>query len=197
MVTQNISFAALMGMPQHTRSCEAAWQPRVVGHTAFRPWLLERGSLTARLKKHYPAFSVALLSQDWRKPYVDEQSILRINAACQAWVREVMLTGNGQSRVFAHSVIARQDLRGPWSRLRSIGRMPLGAALFANPRVRRGPLQFRKLCAHHPLHQTVCRYHPQLQQSPLWARRSLFCLHQHLLLVTEVFLPACVEQDNG
>lgn len=186
-----------MGMPQQTRAFETAWQRRVVGHTAFRPWLLERGSLTARVKKQYPVFSVALLSQSWRKPHVDEQPMLRIKTASQAWVREVMLMGNGRPRVFAHSVIARQDLRGPWSRLRTIGRVPLGAALFANPRVMRGPLQFCKLRAHHPLHQAVCHYHPQLQQSPLWARRSLFCLHRHLLLVTEVFLPVCAEHRNG
>jgi chorismate lyase len=196
VVAQNVPVATLTEMRQLKQSSERAWQRAVVGQTPFRSWLQERGSLTARLKKHYPAFSVELLAQAWRKPHVDEQAMLRLNAMSRAWVREVMLRGNGQPRVFAHSVIARQDLRGPWCRLRAIGRVPLGAALFANPKVTRGPLQFRKLYAQHPLHQAVCRYHPQLQQHPLWARRSLFRLHHHLLLVTEVFLPACVDHPH-
>lgn len=175
-------------------SKDLRWQRRVVGQMALRPWLQERGSLTARLKRKYPDFSVQVLSQEWRKSNVDEQSLLGLPAATRAWVREVMLMGQGQPQVFAHSVIARKDLRGAWYGLRAIGRAPLGASLFADARVRRGCLHYRKLSAMHPLRLALDEHFPVSNRQPLWARRSLFCLRHYRLLVTEVFLPPCQQQ---
>jgi len=172
---------------------DSRWQAHVVGRLPLRPWLQERGSLTARLKRQYPDFSVKVLSQGWRKPNVDEQAVLRLPAATHAWVREVMLMGQGQPQVFAHSVIARKDLRGAWCQLRNIGRVPLGAALFANASVQRGRLHYRKLSPAHPLYKAFYRHFPEQTRQLLWARRSLFCLRHYRLLVTEVFLPSCAQ----
>lgn len=168
---------------------DAGWQARLIAASALRPWLQERGSLTARLKRHYADFSVQLYHEAWSKPHVDERQVLQLPAGTHAWVREVWLMGDGQPRVFAHSVIARKDLRGLWNGLRKMGRLPLGAALFANPKVERGALHFRKLSSAHPLYQTVSQSLTLKTNQPLWARRSLFCLQRHHLLVTEVFLP--------
>ncbi|WP_029147454.1 chorismate lyase [Methylophilus sp. 5] len=173
---------------------DSGWQAHIVGHTPLRPWLQERGSLTARLKQQYPDFSVQVLAQGWHKPNVDEQALLRLPPSTRAWVREVLLMGEGQPQVFAHSVIARNDLRGTWCHLRKIGRVPLGAALFANASVQRGRLHYRKLPSTHPLHQAFCRYFPEQSRQVLWARRSLFCLRHYRLLVTEVFLPSCAQR---
>lgn len=175
---------------------DSRWQPRIVGQLSLRPWLQERGSLTARLKRKYPDFSVQILSQAWRKPNLDEQALLHLPASTRAWVREVMLMGQGQPQVFAHSVISRKDLRGAWHGLRSIGRVPLGASLFADARVSRGRLHYLKLPTKHPLRQALCCYFPVARPQPLWARRSLFSLRHYRLLVTEVFLPACVNQPS-
>ena len=175
---------------------DSRWQSRIVGQLSLRPWLQERGSLTARLKRKYPDFSVQILSQAWRKPNLDEQALLHLPASTRAWVREVMLMGQGQPQVFAHSVISRKDLRGAWHGLRSIGRVPLGASLFADARVSRGCLHYLKLPTKHPLRQALCCYFPVARPQPLWARRSLFSLRHYRLLVTEVFLPACVNQPS-
>jgi chorismate--pyruvate lyase len=174
---------------------DAGWQAKLITTGALRPWLQEHGSLTARLKRHYADFSVQLYHEAWSKPHVDEQQLLQLPAGAHAWVREVWLIGDGQPRVFAHSVIARKDLRGPWSGLRKIGRLPLGAALFANPRVERGALHFRKLSPAHPLYKKVSKSVALTPQQSLWARRSLFNLQRQHLLVTEVFLPACCQTD--
>lgn len=179
---------------QRVRFCDdAGWQPKLTGKNALRSWLQERGSLTARLKRQYADFSVQLAREAWRKPHLDETHLLRLPLATHAWVREVWLVGDGQPRVFAHSVIARTDLRGPWYGLRKIGRLPLGAALFANPEVTRGVLHFRQLNASHPLHKALSASFPVSRQQRLWARRSLFCLGRHHLLVTEVFLPSMLQ----
>jgi chorismate lyase len=181
---------------QRVRFCDdSGWQPRLVKQNRLRSWLQERGSLTAKLKRQYADFSVQLLREDWCKPHIDERRLLQLPIATRAWVREVLLVGNGQPRVFAHSVIARADLRGAWYGLRKMGRLPLGAALFADPKVARGALQFRKISATHPLYKSLSAKLPVTKQQALWARRSLFCLRRHHLLVTEVFLPNCIEKS--
>jgi chorismate lyase len=180
---------------QRVHYCDdAGWQATPTAQHALRPWLQERGSLTARLKRCYADFSVQLVREAWCKPNLDERQLLQLAMGTQAWVREVWLMGDGQPRVFAHSVIARKDLRGAWYGLRKMGRLPLGAALFANPAVERGVLHFRKLSPAHALYKTVAKHLPLLPRQPLWARRSLFCLQQHHLLVTEVFLPGSARQ---
>ena len=104
-------------------------------------------------------------------------------------VREVVLECNGRPAVFAHSVLTRRALHGPWRMVAGLGRRPLGAALFADPRIERHPLHFFRLQRHDVLYQRASRLldHPP---AVLWARRSLFVLRSARLLVTEVFLPA-------
>jgi chorismate--pyruvate lyase len=71
---------------------------------------------------------------------------------------------------------------------RAIGCRPLGAALFADPRIRRGPIQVARLDARHGLHRRAEMALGQLLPV-LWARRSLFMRLGRPLLVNEVFLP--------
>ena len=83
---------------------------------------------------------------------------------------------------------ARRALRGPWRLLLTLGTRPLGAALFADPRVTRRPLRFRQIRRGHALYDAASRL---IDGAPacLWARRSLFVFRGSRLLVTEVFLP--------
>ena len=97
--------------------------------------------------------------------------------------------GGGHIRVFAHSVLPRASLRGGWCGITRLGTKPLGEALFTDPRIRRLGLTMRRLDARHPLYRAAAR-HTGLTAHYLWARRSVFCLNGHPLLVTEVFLPA-------
>ena len=103
--------------------------------------------------------------------------------------REVTLNSGDRAVVFAHSVLSPQSLRGPWRMLGGLGAKPLGAALFADSRIRRYPLRFRQLNAGHRLYRRAAQMLPR-PVSTLCARRSLFVLHDAPLLVTEVFLPA-------
>jgi chorismate--pyruvate lyase len=106
-------------------------------------------------------------------------------------IRNVLLLGNRQAVVFAHSVLPLYSLRGPWLGLRQLGNQPLGEALFANPQVKRTALRFQKLHARHALYQqAVANIDPKPHY--LWARRSVFHLHKANIMVTEVFLPELV-----
>jgi len=86
-------------------------------------------------------------------------------------------------------VIAPAALKGAWRMLSGLGARPLGAALFADPRIKRHPLRFRQLNRRHVLYVRACGLLAAAPAS-LWARRSVFVLSGAPLLVTEVFLPA-------
>jgi chorismate--pyruvate lyase len=168
-----------------TRQC---WLNKPMLATKVRPWLIDNGSLTARLQQRYIKFSVKPVAVKYAKLIQDEAVVLCQASYKTALIREVLLLGNNQAVVFAHSVLPRASLRGAWNGLGRLGNKPLGATLFANPKVKRTPLSYRKLTPNHVLYQQATQY---LSQKPscLWARRSIFSLNCANIMVTEVFLP--------
>lgn len=152
------------------------------------PWLRDRGSLTQRIRQRCSRFAVHEVHSGLARIALDESALLEIAPQQLAWSREVYLYANGQPVVFAHSAFAYAHRRGAWSNIRTLGNRSLGALLFANPLVERRPLHYRALRNTHPLYRRAAL---GLDKPPqrLWARRSLFCLHDAPLLVTEVFLP--------
>ncbi len=156
----------------------------------FKHWLLDRGSLTARLQR-LGTFSVAPLRQGLEIPNRDETQILRLRNGKLAWRREVTLFCNDRPLVFAHTVMSRQP-RGPMLRwLGRLGNRSFGALLFAHPGFVRGPIEVRQLDARHPLFlpATVALGLAGLPPKTLWARRSPFFFGEQGALVTEVFSP--------
>lgn len=165
------------------------WQSRPpTAHCLYRHWLTDRGSLTHRIQTRCSAFSVRGLRLTRAKSGRDEAACVELNPRELALLREVHLYCGDIPVVFAHSVIPRAGLRGPWRSLSRLGNKPLGAALFADPQVKRSPLQFKKLSRRHELYRRACRILPE-RPAHLWARRSVFTLHRQPILVTEVFLP--------
>ncbi len=164
------------------------WRDTLPRAGGYRPWLGDRGSLTRRLQARCQCFSVRRLAQTLRPAFADEWNDLGLGPRRLALIREVLLCCGDTPLVFAHSVIPRPGLTGPWQSLSHLGNKPLGAALFADPLVTRHRLQFKRLDARHPLYQAAAG---QLSAPPrhLWARRSLFTRLGHPLLVTEIFLP--------
>ena len=168
------------------------WFKKPICTSDLRPWLVDSGSLTARLKVRYTHFSVKPVMFKNAKALMDEVALLGLKANQHALIREVLLMGNNQPVVFAHSVLPRASLRGSWNGLGRLGNKPLGATLFANPKVKRTPLEYKKLSRHHPISMRVAE-HMQTSPKALWARRSVFSLNCAKILVTEVFLPKLLE----
>jgi chorismate--pyruvate lyase len=174
-------------------TADTLWYPQPVGGDArMRRWLLDRGSLTRRIQLRCEHFRLDMLSQRIARVLHDEREVLGLRAGARCVEREVSLNGGSRPLVFAHSVVAPRALNGAWRMLAGLGSRPLGAALFADPRIRRYPLHFRQLNCRHALHKRACGL---LAEPPalLWARRSLFVLRGSPLLVTEIFLPAILE----
>lgn len=156
----------------------------------MRGWLADHGSLTQRLRQRCAEFSVRPVRIGFLRPNRDETDILQIRADELAYVREVVLNCNGRAVVFAHSVVTAGSLRGPWAAVTRLGARPLGEALFTDPCVARGNLQYRRIDMRHALSRQAARAGIAVEGKSLWARRSLFTLQDHALMVTEVFLPA-------
>lgn len=133
--------------------------------------------------------TVKVIFQGCRRLHRDEIFLARSSASVAAYTRDVLLYCGNTLVVYAHSVLA-PGRRGPGLRLmRGLGSMPLGAALFADPRIRRLNLRQRKLARGHELARQVRRTTGEGSLGALWARRSLFIAGKSPILVTEVFLP--------
>lgn len=179
--------------------------PRASVPPRLRPWLTDSASLTARVRARCGVFSLVVLAQRLALPHADESSLLGLRRGEIAWVREVLLVADGVPVVFARSILPRHARGGSWTLFHGIGARPLGAALFADPAIRRGPLACRRL------DRRDARYHRILRATPagprddrhgalpdglpgaVWARRSLFRLGRRVLLVSEMFLPTIFE----
>ncbi|MES2500023.1 MAG: chorismate lyase [Pseudomonadota bacterium] len=173
-------------------SGKISWLNKPILSGQLKPWLIDSGSLTSSLQQHYSDFKVQPVVMKFGKVIVDETHLLQISTHTTALIREVLLIGEGRSLVFAHSVLPRSSLRGAWHAFGKLGNKPLGAALFANQKVKRAPLSYKKLSPHQVLYQKAAQH---LVDKPayLWARRSVFRLNCATILVTEVFLPSLLK----
>lgn len=151
---------------------------------SVRYWLLDRGSLTARLIAASKGdFQVKVLEQSWRTPFLNESRLLGIKPRQKALIREVVLLCHGQPWVYARSVIPHKSLQGRLGFLRKLKDSALGALLFKDPNLQRSHFQINRITL--PQEPIPC-----IEPSTVYGRRSLFHLYGKPLLVAEVFLPA-------
>lgn len=156
------------------------------GKVALRAWLGDEGSLTAQLMRlSQGSLRVRILRQAWDLPTRLELQALGIKQPVRTLVREVILQGNGQDWVYARSLLPSTSLTGRLRHLRKQDTSPLGAYLFRQAQLQRSPMEVVRLA---PGSGYTPGYLTQGQS--LWARRSVFRLHNQPLLVSEVFLPA-------
>ena len=170
------------------KNCKNTWLKQPLRSQHYRRWLVDNGSLTARLQQKFADFAVKPVNLSYAKPLQDEVALLQHKPQQCALIREVLLLGNQNPVVFAHSVLPSNALRGAWNKLGRLGNKPLGATLFANPKVQRTPLEYKKLSRNHPLLRRV-NHRLSANFDHLWARRSTFSLKCARILVTEIFLP--------
>lgn len=155
----------------------------------LRFWLFDSASLTQRVREACTGtFSVRVEQQDWGRPRLDESRALGLRQGRLALIREVHLLCDDRPWVFARTVIPRSTLSGEQRRLAQLGNRPLGAVLFADPRMVRGSVEVAPIRFGHPLYAAAVQ---GLKGKPgvIWGRRSVFRLGDKPLLVSEFFLP--------
>ena len=159
----------------------------------FTAWLLDTSSLTQRLMaKSQGQLQVEVLQASIQRPHPSEWQALGIPCRQWAMVREVILSGRGVPWVYARTVIPLSTLHGPLRRLHYLGNKPLGEQLFADPSMRREPVEIAQLDAAQ-LPQTLCHHSPEACHKT-WGRRSIFRVSNKPLLVSEVFLAQLFNQ---
>jgi len=152
-------------------------------------WLLDPASLTRRIRSAcHGSFRVEVLFQGWARPQHNEARELGMRAGSAGFVREVHLLCDGAPWVFARTVIPRTTLTGPRRCLTRLKSRPLGAVLFADPSMQRGPVEIARLSPCDKLYPAAIRHLSQRPET-IWGRRSLFTLGGKPLLVSEIFLP--------
>jgi len=156
------------------------------------PWLFDPGSLTRRLVARCKGtFRVRMLGQGWARPLLNEATRLGLPPQQVALIREVQLLCEGETWVYARTVIPHSTLRGGQRRLAHLGSRPLGAALFADPRLRREEVEVACMTRRHRLFHTAVQGLSVIPER-IWGRRSVFFTGGKPLLVNEVFLPTLV-----
>lgn len=97
----------------------------------LRPWLGQRGSLTACLRRLAAVGVVVVVrGERYGRPTRPEADRLGLPGGQRAWIREVSLLVDGEAWVSARTVVPLASLRGAGRRLRRLGRQPLGERLF-------------------------------------------------------------------
>lgn len=157
-------------------------------------WLLESGSVTARLRRSCrEQLVVVVLRQGWGNPFWSEACTFGLAPGRTALVREVVLKDGPLPLVLARTVIPRAVLRGRNRRLSVLGDRPLGEVLFADPELRRDNLECCRLSKNNWISSSLENW-----QAPqeVWGRRNLYSLCGVKLLVAEFFLPAVLDLDK-
>jgi chorismate--pyruvate lyase len=182
---------------------QALWHRHVnalAAPAAYRPWLGEGGSLTARLIAHSTSFRVQRLHQRTALCLADEAHAIGMSRPGRVWEREVLLRCAGRPVVFAHTVVPMAANAADWPMFNALGERSLGSTLFGDPLVRRGALEFARLRPGHPLARRARAALGETNEHAIciapihyYARRCLYRRHQGTLLVTEVFLPAVTD----
>lgn len=154
--------------------------------TRLQTWLLDGGSLTAKLiKLSHGEFRVQVLQQVRGRASRSEALALNIGFHERCLIREVILRGHNQPWVFARSVLPLSSLTGSLYHLRKQGTRPLGAFLFSQPHLKRSPIALGLIRRHHAYLPAAL-----MGETPIWGRRSIFSIDDKPLLVSEVFLPS-------
>lgn len=153
----------------------------------LRPWLLESGSLTRRLQRHFGKINVRVLHQALGQPYNDEGS----GRLPLAVVRAVVLSADDEKPlVVAHSVLAARS-RGALSVMfNKLGKQALGSLLFARRGFVRCQREWAFLDKRHPLYRLTRVQLGGRTPDRVWARRAVFSQSRNpeqSVQVTEVF----------
>ncbi len=181
-------------------AADASWcaTPRPGLAPAQKHWLTRGGSLTAHLAA-LGKVSVAVTREAVALPWADEPAALGVSPRTACWVREVVLSVDGEPCMAAHSLTPLGASRGVWQAIRRLRTRPLAELLYSDMQVGRSALVSRRVIAGHPLHALAARALPADAPLPhvFLARRSVFERHQAPLMVTECMLPGLWRRVMG
>lgn len=151
-----------------------------------KAWLGDSGSLTQRLKSHYPSgMDFRLLFEGKGDPHCEELKLLDLTGEHQQWIREIAWYFQQQCWIVARVVVPLQQ---GFEDVIAMGSRSIGNLLFRNNFIAE-PIQVQQIPTTHPYHAFASGTVNLVSDSKLWARRRTFLRDNKRLLVSEIFLP--------
>lgn len=174
----------------------ARWSAAPPADDLWRYWTTLRGSLTTAIASRCEAVRV--------RPRFEGPVVLRADLAGRvglpqgepAYVRDVVISADGEPVVLARAALAERDCTGVWGDVRSLGDRPLADLVFAQPGIRRAAFEFQRVGDLAALVGSASSG-VGAQGTGHWARRSTFVRAGRPLLLIEVFLPALARLDRA
>ncbi|MDO5666392.1 MAG: chorismate lyase [Alcaligenaceae bacterium] len=172
-----------------THSPQKSWNTEVEASLAEveKYWLNRPGALTNGLRQ-VGEFSIEVLNEYIAYINEDEAYPLNLTVNQTIWVREILMSINGQKAVYARSITELTASRAAWQGIRALHARPLADILYNDPAISRSSFETTKLNSELTLQRSIAQY-PELPQNELLARRSTFFQNHEGLTVNEVFLP--------
>ncbi len=164
----------------------------------WQPWLSDTGSLTQKIEQAIGQKLEVKILRDCRQNINSDESRYFHFKVKRCRVREVLLCINNVPLVMAHSVIPIHSSCGSNHAILRLGKKPLGAVLFSKLRKhskKKPPRDIARLNKSTALWKKYSKNKLKLP-SPLWARRTLYQLKGHPLLVNEIFLPELLKYSE-
>ncbi len=160
---------------------------------SLRSWLLDRGSLTERLRTLGAPVSVRVLAEQHQ---VALTACPHWPVGSPLWIREVLLCVAEVPWVYALTEIPLTTLSVRSEALQGLGSTPLGTLLFSDPAIDVGLVHLGQQPLNSRPAQLAQSYDQPVTQ-PLWSRTREFWLADQPLRVNETFLPfaqLCIAQ---
>ena len=195
-----INFVNLNKLAQHNlpflNGCDNHWLNAKTEEVRALPshlqhWLLDKNSLTQRLIAQCQQFSVQVLRKELATLANNEQHLFDMQTTClnnSITSREVLLLCDLIPQVYARTLIPVGTMNYTRTQLQDLGNTSLGEVLFQSPNMRRGEIEVTSFAVDSDMAK-FCQHLALPCGHILWARRSMFYLDDHPLMVSEVFLP--------
>ena len=173
----------------------SSWKPLTSDNhhkipTKLHSWLIDTGSLTAKLRMLCNSFSVHLIIQTNRSSLPHEAHLLELDTGDEVIDRQVQLYCNQTPVVYARSLIPIKAVSDRFDDLDSMGENPLGEKIFSDPQLNRSPIEWTQLTSDHSLFQAAIESIPTTAiPNNIYGRRSLFYGAAKPIMISEFFLP--------
>ncbi|MBR9729301.1 chorismate--pyruvate lyase family protein [Shewanella intestini] len=154
----------------------------------LRDWLLDENSLTTKLRNHCQKFDVTVLGEHLHAPLEGECE----QSSTSMWIREVLLSLDGTPWVFARTLIPQAILDNPLYTFATLGTRPLGELLFNSNEIRPGNIEVAQFETCGKLASLALSLEQPVTDT-LWGRRRYFELADEQIIVSEIFLPAAMQ----
>lgn len=165
---------------------------------SVREWIKKPFILSQALKRVCENFSVKISDQSVKPLYSEEIAALKCYGFESGYVRETYLGDPSNPLVYARVSMPESTYNAYKEQLDALGTKPIGETLLYNdPSFTRSEFEVKQLSendellfdalVHHEFYRAAIA--KDAERNELWARRSVFTLKGHPLLVTEVFMP--------